>query len=459
MLKKQLVTTTGSFVIWGVLSALWILLSSCSGGIQGKVYFDENDNGMFDLGERGVPSAKVTVYKEGESSPVASGFTKPDGSFALSTRGGTYYFSVDVSSLGRAAITPSGKGEEEEGRSDEKAFTWPSTDDAEGDTSSSNPPTSTGAGSQGSTQGSGPASDDANSNQTSKGKTVPPDQWTDRGYRVHVPRQETKSATIGIRIDWDGAAPSERDAVEKKVCYAGQRCEISIRTISGCRTMVGLFPEARMDTSPETPNRGYRYSRDLNVVTISDPQTLRVKAQEKGGAAINSVRPAAVTKRLPLIISNDARPRTGVSEPTTATLKPRALCGEREISLGSVEISLLRDVAPRITLDWDPQQKERVSVTILNVGKSRLDDAEVVFNLESAEFATRDNEIKNLGQSALWVTGGLAAGEERTKKLELDLPPPSDDDILIKVEATLRSPQLAEAIEAVPIKFTIKKKI
>ena len=230
-MKNQLVERSCAALFWGLFFSLWFGLSACSGVVQGKLYFDENGNGMMDGSEIGAPYVKITVMKNGKLEK--EGFTKPDGSFSFRKDKGVYYLKADLSSVDydRARLAGSAYAANEvAGSGAAKAQTkglWDEDDSAADDDATSD------------ATSDDTAQDDSSSDSSSTETSEPGEGYEgyvqNAGHRI-VSNSNFSSLTgimIPIGFDREGSL-STIPVPTSQNCYIGEACAVSISSFEGC---------------------------------------------------------------------------------------------------------------------------------------------------------------------------------------------------------------------------------
>lgn len=484
-MKKQLVRQCAHAIAWGLLFSLWLGLSACSGEIQGKVFFDENNNGTQDTGEKGVPFAQITVKKDNET--LTTGFTRMDGSFELSSKGGTYLFSVDTSSIdfetalrqASPQTPPKTKPEEEQnqGQSQQSAQA-PQQQSGSGlpdfKTSSlvpepTKPAAETGtaantvtdsAASQDNTEKDGQKDSDQTKPDSTSGSTKKtaeepdlPDGWTDQGFRVVVKKASSKRVAIPILVDWEGSAEKHLDTIGKQTCTLGTPCNFSLVTLKGCKTSIGLFTGASLSAASSSANQGAVYHPDMNLVTIEDSRPFSVSKASTlnttSKASASSVQPAVVQRKLSLDIASDIPiSQAGTFE---ATLKPTATCGKQEVSLGELSLSVVRDIVPRFTIALQGDTKEQLEATVVNDGKSPLKEGEALITFETKQpvkITQLDADCRDLGDRVQCSVKDLGSGQSQSWKVSFEITPTSDGATDVTIKGSLSIKGVTQPITA-----------
>lgn len=483
-MKKQLLKIPHSLLFWGLLTTMWLALSSCQGSsISGTVYFDENGNGKMDADEQGVPFAKISVTKDGQ--PIAKGFTFQNGAFRFAAKGGTYILDIDTSSidfntaLRQETSRPLSDGKRqifEQELEDPspaslnlkaKAIENPPADavagsrDSEGagagsatpkrggatgnatdnnasdsntsDNDNTNNAASSNSNDSDSSSNTGSATSD---NKGSDGKTTLPDEMTDEGFRTTVKRGEKKKISIPVKVDWEGPTKKFLSSLNAQHCSPGTNCQISFASISGCRASVTLFSGASLATSADIPNQGINYDPNLNIVTIDDRNNFGAKATTIGSL----VQPSVVVKTLPLTISDDIQ--IPADKPLEVKLRPTATCGNRdtEISLGEIDVTISNTDFPKVYITIDTRLKVRGEVFVVNETKRSWEKSELLIDIVSeggpAMLVQIDDSCANLGDRALCTIPKLES--EEIKEFKFTFAAENQEEVHTKVTITAK---------------------
>lgn len=203
-MKHYSTLTLTLFLVLATVSML--TLSSCSGKIDGQIFYDANNNGIFDEGEKAAGYVKVMVMRNDKLH--AEGYSNQLGYFSAKSPGkGTYCVKVDTSNIlgGEPDITPSAafKLDTASVITDEDPYEDPYYED--------------------------PYYEDEE--EVEEEATTYQVGWTTQGFCAETKR--SLNVSIPIKIDYSEVLGSETVRLPIS-CYAGEICKIGVPYPKNC---------------------------------------------------------------------------------------------------------------------------------------------------------------------------------------------------------------------------------
>ena len=427
-MKNRLLTRFPRPPFWGLIFLLWFGLSACGGLVEGKIYFDENGNGMMDANEIGTPYAKISIMKDGKLHK--EGFTKPDGSFSFRKEKGVYYLKVDLSSIDYDRARTSGSAyvaaEDVDVKGQLSKGLWGEDDEA-GDAGED----------QGSDSGD---SDEGSSEGESQALSEPGEGYEgyvqNVGHRIVSTSDFTNITGVLIPVAFDRESSlSQAPAPVTQTCYVGETCEVRINSFYGCNCHVNLPSDLSVDSS----SSGWRHDAGVGTAIHSGTSAGSVGSLS-ASAGSSSISPAVSILSLPISVANEAEPRD-------VKLQPIIRCPDGEVRHSPVTIKLVRDLSPVTIVSYSGEQKSEGSgvftIEVKQEGKSRLEGYVVLtFGGDDLPQIMNPYECKNTGGGAICEVAGLAAGQKKIFNIRVKMPKAEGSNLEVTASAAFKSKHL-----------------
>lgn len=413
-----------------------LLLSSCGSSVGGVTFFDENNNGVIDSNEAGVPYAKIIVSRD--DNVIAEKYTDETGAFfvQIKAKAGRVCIRPDLSSaqqyFNQSLAESTGKSDVIKALSlGKETETVPATENSSGsnDTSSTNTET------QATTKSCG--TEGWISGQYCRCVTY-------KGFEINIP--VTKNYSEALR---------EMPKRLETKCVTGSECDIKIIYPTGCQLDTLCLPDA-ISLYPTTQT-GITFDKTLNCVGFTEEQKAQTTETTSASIAVSGFKVVVLKTKT----KDDA---TG-----EYTISPTATCPGSvtpEQSLPQIPLTIAYDIS--VALDQkhlgELKSKKQITVifTITNNGKSPLVKGELSYTIpDGATLASKlvDGCTKSDSGTSAKIKCELdkiASGDFRTRDFKLTLPEvPAGDTKSLESKGQFKASGMSAPADAETVIFKV----
>lgn len=425
-MKNQILSQFHICLIGVSLALLGLLVTGCSGSVNGQVFLDKNNNGSADFDESGVPFAKISITHNEKA--IASGYTGPDGEFKIKSRGkGEYCVSIIEDPDTNPYLASPTKAQLFPGTTVAPATTPPATTAEEKKDESS--------------------TDDKQETTT----TTQPAGW--KGNKYCLASAGSWGVEIAVPVGLDRKAALDDAVPISRTVGAGEEFYLALPIQEGGTLMPLTLPEGLEYV--RAGQTGIGFDAELNRLTFSEnlSELIAKSAEIKAQVTAPVVTPQVEIFRLRLRAAKD------VKDGGSVEIKPIIEFGSEKIALNPITIKFTRDISANIMLDLKgrtlPGNTVTLNVIIENTGKVQIDKASAKVTIP-AEITVKEPlpaGVRNFGSGVIIDVRKLPGGEKLTVELELIMPAILPTNMKFAIPATLDSEELEETMVADPIEI------